>query len=512
MQIRKIIQMKSDGYSEREISEQTHTHRKTVRNYIQRARDSGQSLQSLLQLDDSELGELVLPARRVDASDNRPDLIRDQIDYYRKELKRTGVTRHLLWQEYLAKHSEGCSYSWFCEQLARHLKSVSPSYHEEKEPGKLLEFDFAGKSMTYVHPISGQQVDCPTLVVTMVYSNLTYVEPLETARLEDLIPGLNRMLAYFGGVPREASTDNMRQIVTRSCRYEPTFTQAAEAWAIHNGFILKATRPRKPKDKPSVEKHVDIVYTHIYAPLRNLLITSREQLVKLTMERLDVLNNLPRYKDLPSRWQLFLKDEKPLLRSLPHQPFALKKSTLAKVKMDYHVILGEDWHQYSVPWEYIGQQTRIIYDGDVVEVFIGLKRIAIHQRDRRKNRYTTLPEHMPESHRQFKKQRSWNSDDYLEQASRIGEETVITITQMLASRFFPEQTYDACLGILRLAQKYGNDRLEAACRRGNQGIRITYHTIANILKNNLDQASPNLVQPQLQIPEHDNIRGAKSFS
>jgi len=324
-------------------------------------------------------------------------------------------------------------------------------------------------------------------------------------------PAMNRMLAYFGGVPREVTTDNLKQIVVRADRYEPTFSELADAWGVHNRLYISATRPSKPKDKPDVEKHVDIVYKHVYAPIRNMLITSRQHLVRLVLEKLEDLNNRPQYKNLPSRRDLFEKEEKPLLRSLPDHPFTLKKSTRAKVKLNYHVILGEDWHQYSVPWEYIGQETRILHDSEEVEVFIGLKRIAVHKRDRRRNRYTTLAEHMPESHRRYKQQRGWQGDDFLEQASRIGTETTASISRLLASSTFPEQTFDACLGILRLADKYGKTRLEAACGRANQGMRVNYKTIQNILKMNLDQVPYLQKDLFTNIPEHENIRGAESY-
>jgi len=511
LQIRKILQFLSEGYSEREISQQVPAHRKTVHAYKERARQSGLSYEVLLALSDPELGERIVSEKDDPPVDDRAAYIRAHGEYYREELKRTGVTLYRLWQEYQLKNPVGYGYSWFCEQYAKNVKTPVPAYHEEKEPGKTIEMDFAGKSLSYVDPITGEVIECPTLVCALARSNLTYVEPLKSASQEHLIPALNRMLSYFGGVTREVATDNMKQMVKRSDRYEPTFSEVADAWGVHNRLFMSATRPGKPKDKANVEKHVDIVYKHIYAPLRDVLITSREQLVNLTLKELDVLNNRPQYKNMPSRREQFDQEEKHLLRPLPDHPFVLKKSTNAKVKINYHVILGEDWHQYSVPWEYIGQQTRIIYDSEVVEVFIGLKRIAVHQRSFRRNRYTTLPEHMPESHQRYRQQRGYTGDDFLEQASLIGTETSLTIERILASRAFPEQTYDACLGTLRLADKYGKDRLEAACCRANKGMRVNYKTLLSILKNNLDQVKPEPTNLFTLIPEHENIRGAESY-
>lgn len=511
LQIRKILQFLSDGYSEREISLQVPAHRKTVHTYRERAQKSGLSYEALLALSDPELGDRIVMEKDDPPVNSRAAYVKSQSEYYRGELTRTGVTLYQLWREYLDNNPDGYGYSWFCEQYSHNVKTPVPAYHTEKEPGKTIEVDFAGKSLSYVDVITGEVISCPTLVCALVRSNLTYVEPLESARLEHLIPALNRMLMYFGGVPREVTTDNLKQMVNRADRYEPTFSEVADAWGVHNRLFMKATRPGKPKDKPTVEKHVDIVYKHVYAPIRDILITSREQLVSLTLKQLDTLNHRPQYKNLPSRWEQFEQEEKHLLRPLPDHPFVLKKSTQAKVKLNYHVILGEDWHQYSVPWEYIGQQTRILYDSEVVEVFIGLKRIAVHQRNFRRNRYTTLPEHMPESHLHYKKQRGWTGDDFLEQASRIGNETSASIERILASRAFPEQTYDACLGTLRLADKYGKERLEAACSRANKGMRINYKTILSILKNNLDQVAPIPRGLFTIIPEHENIRGAESY-
>ena len=95
-----------------------------------------------------------------------------------------------------------------------------------------------------------------------------------------------------------------------------------------------------------------------------------------------VVFNQTRFQKLPgSRYERFVADEKPLLKSLPQEPFTIKHSTMGKVQMNYHVILGEDKHFYSVPFRYIGKATKIVYDQEHVEIYIGFQRIAIHKRD-----------------------------------------------------------------------------------------------------------------------------------
>jgi hypothetical protein len=246
--------------------------------------------------------------------------------------------------------------------------------------------------------------------------------------------------------------------------------------------------------------------------MRNETIYSLSELKHRVRELLEEFNNRPMFKRTVSRRDRFINEEKPLLRELPEEPFTLKYRTKAKVKPNYHVILGEDWHQYSVPHQYIGQDVVIVYDEHEVEIFIDkMQRIAVHKRDFRRNGYTTLAEHMPESHLRYKEQKGWTEDDFIFRASRIGEQTKIAINNLLGSKAFIEQTYDGCLGVLRLAEKYGNDRLEAACRRANTGSRINYKTIHNILKNNLDKIPMKENELTLFIPEHENIRGAESY-
>jgi len=513
LQVRRILQLLSDGHSKREASRQTGASRNTIDSYEARFFQSGKGYNELLQLPDTELASLAYTSRTIKETDPRRQYLNEHLDYFLNELGRTGVTRELLWDEYRQTVSESYSYSRFCDILSRHSNKKSPVYHNTYAPGELTEFDFAGKKMSYVDRSTGEIVECPVLVFTLPYSSFSYIEPLASSRLEHLVPAMNRAVEYFGGATKVTMTDNMKQIVTQTNRYEPSFTLLAEQWSVHYNTTLKAARPAKPKDKPSVEKSVHLSYQRINARIRNETFYSLEELRARVRELLDEFNDRAMFKQGVSRREKFISEERHLLRELPAEPFMLKSRTKAKVKPNYHVILGEDWHQYSVPHQYIGQEVIIVYDEQIVEVFIDIiKRIAVHMRDYRRNGYTTLPEHMPESHLKYKEQKGWNEDDFIYKAERIGEQTRISMTRLLGSKAFIEQTYDGCLGVLRLADKYGNDRLEAACRRANTGSRINYKILHNILKNNLDKIQIEENELTLFIPDHENIRGAEAYS
>ncbi len=140
--------------------------------------------------------------------------------------------------------------------------------------------------------------------------------------------------------------------------------------------------------------------------------------------------------------------------------FEVKKLTKAKVQRNYHVILGEDWHQYSVPFTYVGQHCEIEYTNTQVEVYCGTERIAVHRRDRRRHGYSTFAAHMPEKHKKYLEQRGWDADYFKKQAAKIGPNTHWAMEQILENKRLIEQTYNTCLGILQLSKKYTSKRLD----------------------------------------------------
>ena len=178
-----------------------------------------------------------------------------------------------------------------------------------------------------------------------------------------------------------------------------------------------------------------------------------------------------------SRLECFINEERNLLQPLPSSAYYIPHSTQAKVQKNYHITLGEDWHHYSVPFSYIGKQVSAVYDSDTVEIYYEFKRIALHQRSYKKHGYTTLKEHMPQSHQRYHEQKGWDEQYFIREAEKIGQNTSKYIQQVLKGKHFTEQSYNACLGILRLAKTYTAARLEAACRRALRGSSFNYRTI-----------------------------------
>jgi transposase len=144
-----------------------------------------------------------------------------------------------------------------------------------------------------------------------------------------------------------------------------------------------------------------------------------------------------------------------------------------------------------------------------IEIFHKGERIAVHLRGGARGRHTTLPEHMPQSHRRHAE---WTIERICQEATAIGAATASLTTLILRDKPHPEQGFRACLGILRLVRSYGRDRVEAACARGLQIGARSYGSVQSILQHGLDRQPPAAAELCGELPLlHPNIRGSRYY-
>jgi transposase len=448
IRLRLILQSLNRGQTVRSIARQLHISRKTVAKYAGICKGYPGGISGLLALDDSALKGILQPkpVRPYAQDDQDKRMALDLcMEYFISELKRTGVTRRLLWSQYYLQNPEGYSYSQFCEHLKTYKFSpgAMATMHFNYEPGKLVMVDLAGDKMHYTDPDTAEVISCPVLVCVLPFSGYSYTRALSKAAIEQLVGGMNGCLNYFGGVPGQFKTDNMRQVVIRVSRYEPGFTQTMEEWAHHNNIELLVARVAKPRDKARVENEVRLTYMRIYAPLRDKVFFSLEELNAAIDIQREYHHSQPMQRMNLTRAEAFNQLEKKFLQPLPGVPFQIMHQTQSKVQRNYHIMIGEDKHFYSVPYTYIGKTLRIIYNTEVVEIYSGHERIVTHERNYRKNGYTTLAAHMPEAHRHMYNQQGWDQHYFLDQGRLIGPGTAEYIERMLTQRRFTQQSFNA---------------------------------------------------------------------
>jgi hypothetical protein len=383
--------------------------------------------------------------------------------------------------------------------------------HFTHNPGEEMQIDFAGDTMCYIDCSTGEIIKCQVLVCILPFSNLTFAIALNSQKQEAFIEGIYKALVYFRGVPLSIKCDNLKPAVTKANRYEPTFTELMLFLCEHYNTTIMATRVAKPRDKASVEKAVDLTYKNIYAPLRDREYHSLDEMNTDIIKRLNLFNAKKMQNKPYSRRELFEREEMSKLRPLPAEKYQVKHNVLAKVQKNYHVVLGEDKKQYSVPYRYIGKTVSVIYTYSTVEIYLEYARIALHKRDHSYSPYVTNATHMPPNHHAYWIQQGWNKEDFQKKANAIGENTYQVILKILDNPQFIEQSYNSCLGVFRLANKYGKDRLENACKRALTGKIINYKTIETILSNSQDKIDVTEESNLSNPPNHDQIRGKSAY-
>lgn len=167
-----------------------------------------------------------------------------------------------------------------------------------------------------------------------------------------------------------------------------------------------------------------------------------------------------------------------------------------------------DRHYYSVPYKLARKVFDVRVTATTVECFFGGRRVASHARSMRRGHHTAVKEHMPKAHQQYAE---WTPERIERSASAIGPATAELTRRIIASRRHRQQGYRSCLGILRLAKAYGEERLEAAARRALAIGAKTSKSVASpqegLDQQPLPQSGRRDAERDTPI-EHENIRGA----
>ena len=513
-QIRQILEHFLRGTGFNKTARMMGVSRNTIRDYRTRCDLTGLSYTELLALSDAEISAVLrnsLPPKSSD-DDKRYRYIQSRFEYFEAELKKTGVTRRLLWEEYIRDCPDGYRYTRFCHFLSERDKKNGAVMRLVHLPGEELQVDFAGDKLHYIDKNTGEVIECEVLVCAMPYSHFMYAVALPSQKQPDFIGRLVKALHYMGAVSQVVKCDNLKSAVIKPDRYTPEFTQAMEYFAEHYGTTALATRVSRPRDKASVEKAVDICYTRIYAPLRNQNFYSLNELNHAVFRQLELHNDMPLQGKEYSRRQRFLEEELTKMKALPQEPYCIKRSTWSKAGKNYHVILGEDRHSYSVSYRLIGRRLKLIYTTDEVEIYDGADRVAVHKRSFRKYGYTTLKDHMPENHKRAIESGGYTSDDFINEAKMIGPFTTAIVEKMLKRVLYVQHSFGMCQALKRLKKTYGKDRLENTCRKLSQLDNVTCRVLENVLSKNLDREEENLFSPQSIHGVHENVRGASSYA
>jgi len=506
--IREVIRLSQESkLSGRQIAKALNVSRPIVSQYIYDFKTSGLTYQEIINMPDDVLLD-IFENRKTLSSSLKYQKLQEQFPFFSKELKRTGVTLQILWEEYIRQNPEGYSYSQFCFHFQIWKNASEVTMHIEHKAGDKMFVDYTGKKLKIVDKITGEEKEVEIFAAILGASQLSYVEATESQKKEDWIKSNENAFRYFGGVTHAIVPDNLKSAVTEADKYEPLINPEYADFARHYGTVILPARSYCARDKALVEDCVKIIYTRIFAPVRNNIFYSLEELNQAIEENLDHHNNMFMQRVKTSRKQLFNEIEKSVLLPLPAEYYEFKKFSNLKVQFNYHIELREDRHYYSVPFRYIGKQVTVIYTQRGVEIFFNNIRIAIHKRERRYG-YTTVAEHMPPSHKFYSE---WSPERMTNWAEKIGDNVKKVVQEIFRQKQHPEQGFKSCMGLLNLSKKYGDDRLNNACKRAIFFNYYSYKAVRNILERGMDKLEEENEDLFSTLPEHENIRGNTYFN
>ncbi len=505
--IRDVLRLSlGERLSQRRIRQITGVPEATIYDYLKRAAAAGLAVWPLPdEVDDQEL------ERRTFVKAGPPPPTRPLPDwaYVKNELRRKGVTLQLLHHEYLEQNPGGYQYSQFCRHYHAWRRHLDVVLRQDHVAGQKMFVDFSGPTL----PIYDRETETVTLeaqifISVLGASNYIYAEALPSQQLVPWVNAHAHAFAAYRGCPEVVVPDNLPAGVTKAHRYEPVLNESYLDMATHFGVAVVPARPSKPRDKAKVEAGVLVVERWILARLRNQRFYSLGEL-NVEIRRLVAAANLKPFKKMAGcRQSVFEEVEKPALRPLPARPYEFATFQRGrKVHIDYHVEV--DGHYYSVPYQLTGERVDVRVTATVVEIFHRGRRVASHLRSYVRGKHTTDPAHRPESHRRHLE---WPPERIVSWAEKTGPETAALVKGVMESRPHPEQGYRTCLGIIRLGKRYGERRLEAACRRALTVRALSYRSVESILKNGLDQKPlPEQRARPADRRHHENVRGPEYY-
>ncbi|MBR6873995.1 MAG: IS21 family transposase [Ruminococcus sp.] len=485
---RKILEMHSQGFSQRSIETNVHSSHQTVKAALDRAKE----LNISWPLDDDVTNEVL---DELFCGERKSSLTRYaaiDYDYIHRELSKKGVTLTLLWQEYCERAYVGGETPYmstqFGDKYRRWARITKATMRVTHKPGDTMQVDWAGGTIPYYDSVTGEEYKAYLFVAALPCSSYLYVEACTDMKQENWLLCHVHAYEYFGGVTRVLVPDNLKTGVTLNTRYETQLNASYRELAEYYGTAIVPARVRKPQDKGLVEKSVGFSTTWITAALRECKFFSFAEVKDAVEERLEYINTKPFQKRPGSRREAYLAEEKEFMLPLPKRPFEPSVWKQQTVGNDY--LISDGLNKYSVPFDLIGEQVQIRLTKDLVEVYFKGSRMTSHRRLEKFSIQPVMkPEHMPSNHLAYL---SYNADEFKKWAASVGRSTEEVVKYFLTLGSAPEQGYKACVSLTKLGKRYGKKKLEAACERmlafsSSPSIR----TITTLLKNSKDSDKPS---------------------
>ena len=346
-------------------------------------------------------------------------------------------------------------------------------------PGLEGQVDY-GRLGMWFDPVAGRRRALWAFVFVLACSRHLFVWPTLVMDQSAWVAAHVAAAEFFGGLPSRIILDNLRTGVLKPDIYDPKINRAYGEFAHHYGVLLDPARVFKPKDKPKVERMVPFVRDSLFAG-RDFpsLAAWRAEAARWSMEVAGA--RACRALEGAAPAAVFAAVEVEALVALPARPFELAVWSTPKVHDDCHIKVGKTL--YSVPWRYIGVTVDARNNGRTVTVFFRGELIKTHV-FKANGRQTDWGDYPPDKIAFLQRTPSW----YRAQAAAVGPGAEAVIAELLGIDVL--HRLRAAQGVLRLADKHGAGRLDAACAKAVAVGDPSYRTVKGILVAGTETLSP----------------------
>jgi transposase len=481
--VRELLRRLQLGQAHRAISRDLGIARKTVARYHEICRERGW-LEGAL----PETHELNRVLNSLSDGTSLPPPIY-KAEPYREaviKLREKGVEMRAIFQRLQSDGYTGSYSSLY--RFVRHLEppSIPTGFcRVETDPGEEAQVDF-GYAGRMKDRATGEERKVWFFLMTLSYSRHQFVRFVFDQSVETWLRCHRLAFEAFGGVPKRIKLDNLKAAIIKAALHDPEAQRSYRDFAEHYGFLISPCRPRTPEHKGKVESGVHYVKRNFLAGQDFRDLQDANERVEIWVEEIAGIRIHGTTHDRPlSR---FLEHERSALLRLPSVPFDMAVWTKAKLHPDCHLVINGAY--YSAPHRLIGESLWVRHNQRDVVIFHEHERIATHSWGPKGTRRTLQSHYPPDKVAGLMATPQWCR----EKSKRVGPAVFELTDRMLEER--PLDRLRSVQSILRLEERYGAVRLEAACRRALDFGDLRYGTIKRILERRLENQDRELSPPR----------------
>jgi transposase len=358
------------------------------------------------------------------------------------------------------------------------------------EPGDELQVDFGRLGLLF-DAEAGRNRVVWALLLTACYSRHQFLWLTFRQTTQAVIEGLEAAWAFFGGIFRTVIPDNMPAIVDGADSIEPRLNQAFVEYAQARGFHVDPTRVRHPKDKPRVERAVAFARGSFFAGERFIDLADAQRRAE---EWCRVRAGLRVHGTTQARpAEVFAEAELPKLLPAPSTPYDLPLYAQPKVHRDHHIEVARAL--YSVPGNLIGCRVDARADRLLVRIFHRGQLVKVHPRKPPGGR-STDPADLPSDKTAY----AMRDLNLLQRMAASHGQAIGAYAAALLDTPLPWTKMRQVYALLGLVHKWGDQRVEAACRNALDHEVVNVGLIGRMLERGTGATAIQQVLPGTVIP------------